>query len=132
MKYLESFILAGEENEVDYILGFGHRLGKMDMQCYSRTNVYPFKIFPEKGLDRLDFEPITIIYGGNGSGKSTILNLIAEKLRVERNAPFNNTPFIEEYLKYCKCRLTFGQNVPKGSKIITSDGVFDVVRPCQY
>lgn len=125
MKYLESFTLAGEKNEVDYILGFGQKLGKMDMQCYSRTNVYPFKIFPDKGLDRLDFEPITVIYGGNGSGKSTILNLIAEKLRLERSAPFNNTPFIEEYLKYCKCGLTFGRSVPKGSKIVTSDGVFD-------
>lgn len=125
MKYLESFTLASEDDEVDYILGFNRRLGKMDMQCYSRTNVYPFKIFPGKGLDRLDFEPITIIYGGNGSGKSTILNLIAEKLRLERTAPFNNTPFIEEYLKYCKCEMTFGRSAPQGSKIITSDGVFD-------
>ncbi len=125
MKYLESFTLAGEKNEVDYILGFGRGLGKMDMQCYSRTNVYPFKIFPQKRLERLDFEPITVIYGGNGSGKSTILNLIAEKLRIERNAPFNNTPFIEEYLNFCDYELTYGQKVPRGSKIITSDGVFD-------
>lgn len=125
MKYLESFTLASESDEVDYILGFNRRLGKMDMQCYSRTNVYPFKIFPNKGLDRLDFEPITIIYGGNGSGKSTLLNLIAEKLHLERSAPFNNTPFIEEYLKYCKCEMTFGRSVPRGSKIVTSDGVFD-------
>ncbi len=125
MKYLESFMLASEDDEVDYILGFGRRLGKMDMQCYSRTNVYPFKIFPDKGLDRLDFEPITVLYGGNGSGKSTILNLIAEKLRLERSAPFNNTPFIEEYLKYCKFEMTFGRSVPRESKIVTSDGVFD-------
>ena len=125
MKYLESFTLATENEEVDYILGFGHRLGKMDMQCYSRTNVYPFKLFPQKGLQRLDFEPITILYGGNGSGKSTILNLIAEKLKLERTAPFNNTPFIEEYLKFCKFKLSYGKSAPIGSKIITSDGVFD-------
>ena len=121
MKYLESFSLASEREEIDYLWSFG----KQDMQCYSTTNVYPFKIFPGKGLDRLDFEPITIIYGGNGSGKSTILNLIAEKLRLERTAPFNNTPYIEEYLKYCNFRLSYGKNAPKGSKIITSDGVFD-------
>ncbi len=125
MKYLDSFTLASERDEVDYILGFGRRPGKMDMQCYSMTNVYPFKIFPEKGLDRLDFEPITIIYGGNGSGKSTILNLIAEKLRLERTAPFNNTPFIEEYLNFCNFKLAYGKSAPQGSKIITSDGVFD-------
>ncbi len=121
MKYLESFTLASEREEIDYLWSFG----KTDMQCYSQTNVYPFKIFPQKGLDRLDFEPITIIYGGNGSGKSTILNLIAEKLGIERKAPFNNTPFIEEYLNFCDYELAYGKNVPKGSKIITSDGVFD-------
>ena len=121
MKYLESFTLASEEEEIGYLWSFG----KTDMQCYSTTNVYPFKIFPQKGIERLDFEPITIIYGGNGSGKSTILNLIAEKLRLERTAPFNNTPYIEEYLKYCQFELTFGRSAPKGSKIITSDGVFD-------
>ena len=121
MKYLESFSLASEREEVDYLWSFG----KTDMQCYSMTNVYPFKIFPDKGLNRLDFEPITIIYGGNGSGKSTILNLIAEKLRLERTAPFNNTPYIEEYLKFCNFRLSYGKSAPKGSKIITSDGVFD-------
>ena len=125
VKYLESFSLASEHDEVDYILGFNQGLGKLDMQCYSTTNVYPFKIFPQKGLDRLDFEPITVIYGGNGSGKSTILNLIAEKLRLERTAPFNNTPYIEEYLNFCRCKLSYGKNAPNGSKIITSDGVFD-------
>lgn len=121
MKYLESFTLPTEDDEIGYLWSFG----KTDMQCYSTTNVYPFKLFPNKGLERLDFEPITVIYGGNGSGKSTILNLIAEKLRVERSAPFNNTPYIEEYLNFCEYRLSYGKNAPKGSKIITSDGVFD-------
>ena len=121
MKYLESFTLPTEDDEIGYLWSFG----KTDMQCYSTTNVYPFKLFPNKGLERLDFEPITILYGGNGSGKSTILNLIAEKLRLERSAPFNNTPFIEEYLNFCKFRLSYGKNAPAGSKIITSDGVFD-------
>ena len=125
MKHLESFTLASEDDEVGYLLGFGKGLGKLDMQCYSMTNVYPFKIFPQKGLERLDFEPITVIYGGNGSGKSTILNLIAEKLCLERTAPFNNTPYIEEYLNFCDYRLSYGKNAPVGSKIITSDGVFD-------
>jgi len=121
VKYLESFTLPTEDDEIGYLWSFG----KTDMQCYSTTNVYPFKLFPNKGLERLDFEPITVIYGGNGSGKSTILNLIAEKLRLERSAPFNNTPYIEEYLNFCEYRLSYGKNAPKGSKIITSDGVFD-------
>ena len=123
MKYLESFTFPNEDDEYKYL--WSKKLGKLDMQCYSSTNVYPFKLFPQKGLERLDFEPITIIYGGNGSGKSTLLNLIAEKLGVERTAPFNNTPYIEEYLKFCEYDLAYGRNLPGGSRIITSDGVFD-------
>ena len=121
MKYLENFKLASEDEEREYIV---LRSRKADMQCYS-SNTYPFKLFPFKGLEHLNFEPITIIYGGNGSGKSTILNLIAEKLRLERTAPFNNTPYIEDYLQYCDFKLSYGKSAPAGSKIITSDGVFD-------
>lgn len=121
MQYLDSFSFASEAEERKYIIW---ECRKADMQCYSQ-NVYPFKIFPFKGLERLDFDPITVIYGGNGSGKSTILNLIAEKLGVERTAPFNNTPYIEDYLGFCGFVLSHGKSVPKGSKIITSDGVFD-------
>ena len=44
---------------------------------------------------------------------------------MERTAPFNNTPYIEEYLNFCEYKLSFGQNAPRGSRIITSDGVFD-------
>ncbi|MBQ8407626.1 MAG: AAA family ATPase [Clostridia bacterium] len=123
MKYLESFTLPTEDDEYAYL--WSKKLGKIDMQCYSSTNVYPFKLFPQKGLERLDFEQVTIIYGGNGSGKSTLLNLIAEKLKLERSAPFNNTPYIENYLDFCQHTLSFGKSAPKGSGIITSDGVFD-------
>jgi ABC-type multidrug transport system ATPase subunit len=66
-----------------------------------------------------------VFYGGNGSGKSTILNILSEKLQVQRSAPFNDTPFMEEYLKLCNYELAFGRQVPRGSQKITSDDVFD-------
>lgn len=121
MQYIDSFSLATEEAEAGYILSFP---AKLEMTCYS-DNVYPFKIFPKKQLRKLDFENVTMFYGGNGSGKSTLLNIIAEKLKLERTAPFNNTPFFEEYLKLCKYKLVYGKNPPAGSRIITSDDVFD-------
>ena len=120
--YLDSFNIASKSKEVDFILSWDP---KMTMTCYSGTNVYPFKLFPEKELEHIEFAPITIFYGGNGSGKSTLLNIISEKLGLDRSAPFNNTPFFEEYLKFCDYELTFGKNPPKGSRIITSDDVFD-------
>lgn len=119
-QYLERFRLPGEAAETDFILD--HPMTQMT--CYS-NNIYPFRLFPGKRLERLSFAPVTIFYGGNGSGKSTLLNLIACKLELERAAPFNHTPFFDEYLKLCDAELTFGRGVPKGSRIITSDDVFD-------
>ncbi len=122
MKFLDSLELASKEQEDRYLTSFPHTL---EMQCYSHDNVYPFNIFPQKQLTRIEFEPITVFYGGNGSGKTTLLNLMAQKLALEHSSPFNNTPFMGEYLKFCSCCLAFGNKVPSGSKIITSDDVFD-------
>lgn len=121
--YLEEFKLASEAEEVDYILSWDK---KMTMTCYS-SNVYPFKVFPQKRLERISFSPITIFYGGNGSGKSTLLNIIAEKLALERSARFGRTPFYEEYLGFCDYKLAYGEKPPRGSRIITSDDVFDLL-----
>ena len=38
----------------------------------SMTSAYPYGIFPFKELENIGFKSITIFYGGNGSGKSTI------------------------------------------------------------
>ena len=120
--YLESFDLASRADEESFILNFPYQL---EMQCYSHTNVYPFKIFPQKRLKRLSFEPITIFYGGNGSGKSTLLNIIAQKLKLSRTAPFNDTPYFVSYLEYCDFML--GGSLPKESRLIASDDVFDLI-----
>ncbi len=121
MQYLKSFTLPSDKDEIEYIF----ERGKLDMQCYA-SNQYPFGIFPHKRLSKIEFEPITIFYGGNGSGKSTVLNVIAEKLKLARTAPFNNSPIIEDYLAYCDYEIYNGtRKVPRESAIITSDGVFD-------
>lgn len=85
--------------------------------------MYPFFVLSKHGLERLDFEPITILYGGNGSGKTTALNVIAEALRLERDTLYNRSSFFEEYIDCCSFDLE--EAVPKGSRIITSDDVFD-------
>ncbi len=120
--FLEEFHIPSREAESGFILSYDP---KMTMSCYSDTNVYPFKIFPDKELTDIEFAPITIFYGGNGSGKSTLLNIIAEMLSVERGAFFNNTPFFENYLELCSYKLSYGDKAPRDSRVISSDDVFD-------
>lgn len=123
--YLESFTLPDERTETGYIISCGRDAYKSMMSCYPQ-DLYPFKIFPPKGLTKLTFEPVTILYGGNGSGKSTLLNVMAEKLGLEHDSPANHTPYFEEYLDFCGYTLCRGERrVPKDSRIVTSDDVFD-------
>ena len=79
------------------------------------------------GID-LALEPgeLVCVLGGNGSGKSTLLNIIAEKLGIHRTAPFNDSHLMEHYLGFCSYEMYDGTSKPpRGSEIITSDGVFD-------
>ena len=34
----------------------------------SATDLYPFRVLSKRGMRRMDFAPITILYGGNGPG----------------------------------------------------------------
>lgn len=120
MQYLDRFYLPTEAEETKFILDHP----KTGMTCYS-GNIYPFRLFPVRMREPVSFSPITIFYGGNGSGKSTLLNMIAQSLELERHARFNRTPFFEEYVQMCSFDLTYGKRLPKGSRIITSDDVFD-------
>lgn len=121
--YLERFSLPSDDAEFNYL---GYKSHETVMQCYDHGNVYPYKIFPPKGLSHIRFAPITIFYGSNGSGKSTLLNVIAEKLKLERTSPFNYTPYFESYLKLCSYSLPERVSaIPYGSKTVTSDDVFD-------
>ena len=126
MIYLESFNLATSRDEDDFCLSFPPQF---EMQCYNNTNAYPFKIFPQKGLEKLSFEPITILYGSNGSGKSTLLNIIARKLGISHISLSSNAPCMHDYLVLCKANMAPRvEKIPNESKIITSDDVFDFLQ----
>lgn len=76
MIYLSHFEFPDIEQEYSFIMG-------LRRTCYD--TVYPFQILSKHHLKMLDFEPVTILYGGNGSGKTTALNVIAEKLGLVRD-----------------------------------------------
>lgn len=114
MIFLSSFTFPDIEAEYDFEFRQKHT-------CYD--TYYPFRILSKHHLTRLDFEPVTILYGGNGSGKTTALNIIGEKLGLKRDSLYNRSNFFEEYTALCSYELE--QKIPFASRIITSDDVFD-------
>ncbi len=116
MIYLDYFTFPNEDKETDFIW-------TIQRTCYN--SYYPFKILSAHYFERIDFEPVTILYGGNGSGKSTALNVIAEKLNISRDSIYNKSNYFPNYVRLCKYNLK--TNIPVNSRIITSDDVFDYI-----
>ncbi|MBO5335835.1 MAG: AAA family ATPase [Lachnospiraceae bacterium] len=114
MIYLSHFDFPHIEREYSFLMGQKHT-------CYD--TYYPFQTISKHGLVCMDFEPVTILYGGNGSGKTTVLNIIAEKLGLIRDTLYNRSNFFEDYTAMCDFEVE--NNIPRGSRIITSDDVFD-------
>lgn len=116
MIYLNSFEFPNDSAEFDFII-------EQKMTCYE--SFYPFKILSRNNLERIDFEEVTILYGGNGSGKSTALNVIAEKIKANRDSLYNKSPFFLDYVDMCEAKIE-GDGMDN-IKIITSDDIFDYI-----
>lgn len=114
MLYLSHFEFPHIEQEYTFLMSLKHT-------CYD--SFYPFQTISKHNLIMMDFEPITILYGGNGSGKTTVLNIIAEKLDLVRDTLYNRTNFFEDYTKMCRYEIK--KEITQNSRIITSDDVFD-------
>lgn len=114
MVYLEIFSFPDDDMETNVMWG-------EKRTCFD--SVYPFRVLSKNRFERIDFEPVTILYGGNGSGKSTALNVIAEKLDLRRDSNFNKSNFFNDYMVLCKASMC--KRLPAHSRIITSDDVFD-------
>lgn len=121
MVYLREFQLPTEEREARFLAG--SRENKRT--CYGSR--YPFGVFLSRTVPPLKLGEVTILCGGNGSGKTTILNLMGEKLGLGRKAVFNRSSFFEDYLDLCDVETGpgFTTQVRSNSKVITSDDVFD-------
>lgn len=82
MIYIDEFYFATPQEEDNFFSG-------QRRTCYD--SFYPFAVLPEKGLSKIKLSDVTILYGGNGSGKTTVLNIIANKIGAERMAPYNKS-----------------------------------------
>lgn len=94
--YLTHFQFPDIEKEYDFIMS-------QKRTCYD--TYYPFKVLSKHSLRMLDFEPVTILYGGNGCGKTTALNIIAEKLSLKRDTLYNRSNFFEDYTRLCSYKI---------------------------
>ena len=115
MIYLRNFSFPSEDREYNFIL---------DEKRTCFDTFYPFKILNKNDFTEIDFDPVTILYGGNGSGKSTALNVIAEKIGASRDTIFNKSNFFKDYVDMCDMDEV---KVAEIKRIITSDDVFDYI-----
>lgn len=115
MVYLKEFNLLSEDFENGILIN--------ERRNYFH-NQYPFRIFTDKKLEKINFANITILYGGNGSGKSTILNIVAEKLNA-KGLNLTGGEMFQTYVDYCKYETSL--EIPDEIKIIKSDDVFDYI-----
>lgn len=111
--YINYFTFPDREAESSYRF-------ELRETCYN--TMYPFGIVSKCNLEMLEFAPITILYGGNGSGKTTALNVIAEKIHAQRETLYNRSNFFADYVNMCDVKGHFDC---LEKKIITSDDVFD-------
>ena len=122
MIYLKTFKLSDERN--------------------NNKNIYPFNVLQNKEPDVFIFDNITVLYGNNGSGKSTILNMIAHKLDLkgkERDNPkvVGTLDYFEEYASKCEYELGENENgkkiyrIPENSRYIKSEEILYEIRKAQ-
>ena len=139
MIYLEQFRFPSRETEEKYISSKFE--GALESNYYD--NVYPFYTLSDKDFYCIDFEPVTILHGGNGSGKSTALNTIARKLHISRQSAYNSSRWLDDYTKLCTYHTDmffsgeeFDENgtrqsrfdISSISKMLTSDDIFHMMQ----
>lgn len=121
MIYLDSFHFPTFEEEDEFLAGY-YKLNPASVKT-----PYPFKVLSQNGLHSLDFKEITILYGGNGSGKSTALNAISNKLGLVRNSVYNKGDFQSDYLRMCdydEADIEVDLDLKDRATLITSDDIF--------
>lgn len=121
MIYIENLVLPTEDDEWNFFIA-------IKRTCYN--NFYPFQIFHPREIGQFSFKDITVFCGGNGSGKSTVLNVIAEKYGISRYSNYNKSVFFKDFVNLCRGDKSeeFTFMVKNRSRIITSDDIFNFLQ----
>lgn len=115
---------------------------KLSDSKIKNKNIYPFNILKNKEPDIFLFDNITVLYGNNGSGKSTILNIIAHQLNLEgKERNYSKVEgwrtYFEDYASKCEYELGENENgkrisrIPENSRYIKSEEILYEIRKIQ-
>ena len=103
-------------------------------------NIYPYNVFAGKSERLLLFAPITILYGNNASGKSTMLNIMANKLQLQGQEYATNNKYgnyFANFIDECKYALGDDENgkqidrIPQNSRYIKSEDILYEIKKIQ-
>lgn len=115
---------------------------KLSDKKVKNPNIYPYNVFQGKDIEPFVFSTITVLYGNNGSGKSTILNIIANKLMLKGKEYATSNSF--GTVDYCgkfssECRFSYGDDefgnafrmFPENSRFIKSEDILYEIKKIQ-
>ena len=105
-------------------------------------NIYPYHVFADKSEKFFMFSPVTVFYGNNASGKSTLLNIIANKLEMEgreyaASNKFGITQYFSDFVSECNYELgedEYGKRlkrIPGKSRYIKSEDILYEIKKIQ-
>ncbi len=105
-------------------------------------NIYPYNVFANKTERLLLFDPITVLYGDNASGKSTVLNIMANKLGLEgleyaSSNQYGRVPYFMKFVEECSFSLGEEEDgkpvgrIPAGSRYIKSEDILYEIKKIQ-
>lgn len=113
---------------------------KLSPHISANPNIYPDHVFRHMAGDQLFFDRITVLYGSNGSGKSSLLNLIANKLGIvgaEKMAANGHSPYVQLFLDESSYALGRDEQerdirkLPEGSRYIKSEDILYEIKKIQ-
>lgn len=112
---------------------------KLSSYTDRNPNIYPDYVFKHMAGEVLLFDRITVLYGNNGSGKSSLLNIMANKLGIAGAERMTSdfSPYVQRFLDASSYRL--GQNederelrkLPEGSRYMKSEDILYEIKKIQ-
>jgi predicted ATPase len=113
---------------------------KISDKKVTNPNIYPYNVFINKSEYFLIFDKITVFYGNNACGKSSLLNIIANKLKLSGKEDIklkHGYPYFNRFVDDCEYELGENEkgqilyNIPINSRYIKSEDIMYEIKKIQ-